>query len=93
MVLLRYPPPQNNETGCGAHTDCGFLTLLVQDNVQNALQIKDKAGNWIDAPQRKNCVLCNLGDMAERWTTIITKALGIVSTIGREGNVTCIPFL
>ena len=67
MVLLRYPPYQNNETGCGAHTDCG-LTLLVQDNVQDALQIKDKAGNWIDAPQRKNCVLCNLGDMAERWT-------------------------
>ena len=68
MVLLRYPPPQNNETGCGAHTDCGFLTLLVQDNVQDALQIKDKAGNWIDAPQRENCILCNLGDMAERWT-------------------------
>ena len=68
MVLLRYPPPQNNEIGCGAHTDCGFLTLLVQDSVQDALQIKDKAGNWIDAPQRENCILCNLGDMAERWT-------------------------
>ena len=68
MVLLRYPPPLNNEVGCGAHTDCGFLTLLVQDKVQDALQIKDKSGNWIDAPQKENCVLCNLGDMAERWT-------------------------
>ena len=68
MVLLRYPPPKNDEIGCGAHTDCGFLTLLVQDTVQDALQIQDKAGKWVDAPHRANCVLCNLGDMAERWT-------------------------
>lgn len=34
MLLLRYPPPaQGNiavNAGCGAHTDCGFLTILAQ---------------------------------------------------------------
>ena len=35
MVLLRYPPVLLSEAdevkGCGAHTDCGFLTILAQE--------------------------------------------------------------
>jgi isopenicillin N synthase-like dioxygenase len=35
LLLLRYPPPPPAQVaaqyvGCGAHTDCGFLTILAQ---------------------------------------------------------------
>uniref|UniRef100_A0A7S4ICU2 Fe2OG dioxygenase domain-containing protein n=1 Tax=Vannella robusta TaxID=1487602 RepID=A0A7S4ICU2_9EUKA len=88
MVLLRYPPAPTDENqnplrpGCGAHTDCGFLTLLVQDKDVDGLQIKDSEGNWIDAPQQEGCILCNLGDMAERWSNDYFK-----STWHRVNNV------
>ena len=53
----------------GAHTDCGFLTLLVQDQlVDGGLQILHKDGTWRNAPQREGCVLINLGDMASAWS-------------------------
>ena len=74
MVLLRYPPPLVGadgvplQPGCGAHTDCGFLTLLVQDKQLDALQIQNNDGCWVDAAQIDGHVLCNLGDMAERWS-------------------------
>ena len=77
MVCLRYPPSppptiikglQCTTTGCGEHTDCGFLTLLIQEQNTAPLQIKNANGVWVDAPQIQDYVLCNLGDMAERWS-------------------------
>ena len=77
MVSLRYPPTpsasliggkQIINSGCNAHTDCGFLTLLVQEKDPPPLQIKNANGFWVDAPQIDGYVLCNLGDMAERWS-------------------------
>ena len=77
MVCLKYPASpaglaayqkENGVTGCGAHTDCGFLTLLIQEKDSPPLQIQNINGDWVDAPQLEGCVLCNLGDMAERWS-------------------------
>jgi len=78
MVMLRYPPPEQFDAegrrslrvGCGAHTDCGFLTLLAQSGEQcDALQIKNNSGEWVDAPQLEGgIVLCNCGDLVERWS-------------------------
>ena len=79
MVCLRYPPTppattiRGNQsmittTGCSAHTDCGFLTLLIQEQDTDPLQVKNRNGDWVDAPQIDGYVLCNLGDMAERWS-------------------------
>uniref|UniRef100_A0A0G4HZN4 Uncharacterized protein n=1 Tax=Chromera velia CCMP2878 TaxID=1169474 RepID=A0A0G4HZN4_9ALVE len=78
MVLLRYPGTGKalggeGETdaaeplGCGAHTDCGFLTLLAQDSVPG-LEVMLREGVWIPAPPRPGCFVVNLGDMAEMWT-------------------------
>ena len=79
MVLLRYPPPPagSRQTGCGAHTDCGFLTLLQQD--LDGLEIKDKQGNWVEAPRLERqgvdgVILVNLGDMAARWSNGLYKS-------------------
>ena len=77
MVCLRYPPAQPTtilegnptfSTGCNAHTDCGFLTLLIQEKNTSPLQVKNANGVWVDVPQIDGYVLCNLGDMAERWS-------------------------
>jgi isopenicillin N synthase-like dioxygenase len=68
MVLLRYPPPTELTQACGAHTDCGFLTLLAQDQKHGGLQIQDNNGSWIPASQLDGCILVNLGDMAAAWS-------------------------
>ncbi len=71
MVCLHYPVLDSRSksiSSCGAHTDCGFLTLLIQHVGINALQVKTKDGKWIDAPHIDGFVLCNLGDMVEHWT-------------------------
>ncbi|PSC69301.1 oxidoreductase [Micractinium conductrix] len=67
MVLFRYPPTGGTEEqrGCGAHTDCGFLTLVAQDAPGIEVQLSD--GSWHAAPALPGCLLVNLGDMAARW--------------------------
>lgn len=81
MVLLRYPPPTEHTQACGAHTDCGFLTLLAQDQANGGLQIYSNGGQWIEAKQLEGCVLVNLGDMAEAWSNNWYK-----STLHRVAN-------
>lgn len=52
------------EIGVGAHTDSGFLTLLLQDDA-GGLQAFTR-GAWTDVPPAGNDVLvCNLGEVAE----------------------------
>lgn len=72
LRLLRYPPqpvkPLLNEKGCGAHTDFGGLTLLLQDQ-NGGLQVWSyKNNDWIDAPPIQGSYIVNLGDMIARWT-------------------------
>ena len=77
MVCFRYPPSTSSKnisngdsttTGCSAHTDCGFLTLLIQEKNTAPLQVKNINNVWVDVPQVEGYVLCNLGGMAERWS-------------------------
>ncbi|KAI8466920.1 MAG: hypothetical protein J3K34DRAFT_524163 [Monoraphidium minutum] len=49
LLLLRYPPAPpakrgggRRVVGCGAHTDCGFLTVLAQDDVPG-LEVRPRA--------------------------------------------------
>ncbi|XP_047310775.1 probable 2-oxoglutarate-dependent dioxygenase At3g50210 [Impatiens glandulifera] len=52
-----------NETGCGAHTDYGLLTLVNQDADITALQVRNVSGEWISAPPIPGTFVCNIGDM------------------------------
>ena len=72
MRLLSYPPQpggpkDDREFGAGAHTDCGCLTILAQDDI-GGLSVRNSAGDWIAASPIEGTLICNIGDIMEQWS-------------------------
>ncbi len=70
LRLLHYPaPPRGSDprTGAGEHTDYGNLTLLATDDV-GGLEVRTRAGQWIEAPVVRGAFIVNIGDCLMRWT-------------------------
>ena len=59
--------PQTQTFGVGAHTDSGFLSLLLQDDV-DGLQVQNGNGQWVDAPPVEGSLVVNLGEMLQLVT-------------------------
>ena len=51
----------------GAHTDSGYLSLLLQDDV-GGLQVQNGDGEWIDARPIDGTLVVNLGEMLQLRT-------------------------
>ena len=105
-VMLRYPPlPEKEEgegeregaatTSCGAHTDCGFLTLIDQRGLPGLEVFAAGGGNnnakeWISVPPLRvngtSALVVNLGDLAEYWSGGGSPRRCIGSRCGRGGR-------
>ena len=87
--LLHYPPQPDgsgeDQFGAAPHTDWGCMTLLWQDQV-GGLQVRNRAGQWIDAPYIEGTFVVNIGDMLERWSNdlFVSTPHRVVNASGRE---------
>lgn len=70
--LVYYPPSTRDDEaearyGVAPHTDFGVLTLLLQDD-SGGLQVKHRSGAWVEAPPVPGTLVCNIGDLLQRWS-------------------------
>jgi len=52
----------------GEHSDYGTITLLWQINDVPGLQVQDLKGEWHPVPYADDGIVCNIGDLLQRWT-------------------------
>ncbi|HSI02613.1 MAG TPA: 2-oxoglutarate and iron-dependent oxygenase domain-containing protein [Reyranella sp.] len=87
--LVHYPPQPEGQAegqfGAAPHTDWGCITVLWQDDV-GGLQVRNRAGQWIDAPPIEGTFVINIGDMLERWSNdlFVSTPHRVVNASGRE---------
>jgi isopenicillin N synthase-like dioxygenase len=87
--LVYYPQSTDTDEeverfGVAPHTDFGVLTFLLQDN-NGGLQVKLKSGDWIEAPPIENTLVCNIGDLLQRWSNDRFTST-VHRVINRSGN-------
>ncbi len=89
LRMLHYPPqPPDSPAdlfGSQPHTDYGFITLLVQDDT-GGLQVRNRAGSWIDAPPVAGSFVMNVGDITQRWTNdrFVSTPHRVINCSGRD---------
>jgi isopenicillin N synthase-like dioxygenase len=72
-MRLNYYPAQAEAPGpgqlrAGAHTDYGGFTILSGEDVPGGLQVRTRAGAWIDVRTEPGNLVVNIGDLLMRWT-------------------------
>ncbi|MED6193654.1 hypothetical protein PIB30_021629 [Stylosanthes scabra] len=85
MRMNYYPPcPQPDLVmGLNPHSDAGALTILLQANEMEGLQIK-KDGMWIPVKPLPNAFIINIGDMFEMMSNGIYQSIEHRATINSE---------
>lgn len=76
LKLLHYPPHLSNDTrqtGAGAHTDFGTLTVLLQQPGKHGLQVHHQ-DEWLDVPAVEDVFVINVGDLLGKWSGGVYKS-------------------
>lgn len=83
LRVLQYPPQPEpvdpRHIGVGAHTDYECFTILATSAA--GLQVRNSAGQWIEAPPIPGTFVINIGDIMARWTNDV-----FLSTVHRVIN-------
>ncbi|MGE3932557.1 MAG: isopenicillin N synthase family dioxygenase [Rhodospirillaceae bacterium] len=70
--MLHYPAqaeaPPLGQLRCGAHSDFGSHTILLADDAPGGLQVRTRAGVWVDVVPPRDAFIINIGDMMMMWT-------------------------
>ena len=89
--VIHYPAIEGDledrQLRIGEHSDYGTITLLWQINDVPGLEVQDLEGTWHPVPYAKNGVVCNIGDLLQRWTNdyfVSTKHRVVNSHIHQE---------
>ena len=72
-IRLNYYPlvaetPKPGQIRAGQHTDYGMFTILMGEDEPGGLQVRTRAGEWIDVETRPDFFVINIGDLLMRWT-------------------------
>ena len=71
LRLVNYPAlesePEPGAIRSGEHSDTGVLTILLIDKIPG-LQVKTRAGEWVDIRCCAGAFIVNIGDMMMQWT-------------------------
>lgn len=72
LRLINYPnqdrDPQAGQLRAGEHTDYGTLTILRTENAPGGLQVRNRAGQWVEVAAMPGAFVVNLGDLMQYWT-------------------------
>ena len=70
--VINYPDPGDDplpgQLRAGAHSDYDFLTILHSENSVGGVQVRNRAGEWINVVTAPNSFVVNIGDLVMRWT-------------------------
>ena len=70
--VIHYPaytgPLEERQMRIGEHSDYGTITLLWQINDVPGLDVQDLNGEWFPVPYADDGIVCNIGDLLQRWT-------------------------
>lgn len=72
LRVINYPEqdetPLPGQLRAGVHTDYGFMTILRSEASPGGLQVRTRAGEWLDAPSIEGAYVINIADAFMRWT-------------------------
>ncbi len=72
LRIINYPDqtaePLPGQLRAGAHTDYGTLTILRTEDAPGGLQVRNRAGEWVDIHAAPEAFVVNIGDLMQYWT-------------------------